>query len=255
MNRALLILPALTLALPLAAEISSKIIAQAAELTSQGTKALDTGDIAKAEQLYQQALKLVPDLPDAHLGLGHILLKAGKNAEALAEYELAQAGYAKIGAQIFALRSDSYQAVRKQVNSLQRQNNDLKAQTGATGTIVPMATQTIINRNDDTLRRLEAIQAPSATAVSEVPGEVFFHIGNARFRLNQVDGAIASWEQCAAKSPKFGAVQINLTVAYWKKGRFDDAKAHLDQAIAMGAPVNPKMKADLEKAAAAAPKP
>ena len=57
---------------------------------------------------------------------------------------------------------------------------------------------------------------------------------------------------CAAKSPKFSMVQNNLTVAYWKKGRFDDAKRALARAQELGFPVNPQFKTDLEQASAAA---
>jgi tetratricopeptide (TPR) repeat protein len=108
----------------------------------------------------------------------------------------------------------------------------------------------------DAVHNLEAVQMPAHTDTKQAPGEIDFYIGNALFRLDRPDEALASWESCATKSPNFALVKINLAVAYWKKGRFDEAKSLLAAAEAQGFPVNPHMKADLESAAAgAAPAP
>jgi len=74
----------------------------------------------------------------------------------------------------------------------------------------------------------------------EAPGEVWFQIGNAQFRLGRLDEAIVSWETCAKKSPKFAQVHVNLAVAYWKQGRFDEARKALARATELGFPVNPR---------------
>lgn len=237
-------------------EISSLSLNKAADLTNQGTKTLDAGEIDKAKGFYEQALKCVPEFPDAHLGMGHILLKQGKVADALAAYERSKVGYGQWGNQILKLRMDNYKAIRRQVDSLRAQISNLADKLRALRSgASPQPIERQIFQTEVSLRRLEAIQAPTPDAVFDVPGEVFFHIGNAQFRLDKVDEAIASWQCCAAKNPKFGAVHINLTVANWKKGRFEDAKAHLAKATELGYLVNPKMKTDLDNAAATAMRP
>ena len=59
----------------------------AAELESaKGDKALRAFDTTSAQTAFAAALKLDPDLPSAHRGLGMVYVLLGKNAEARSEY-------------------------------------------------------------------------------------------------------------------------------------------------------------------------
>jgi len=254
--RNVLILSALLLGSPfrVSGEIPEKDLQKAASQTESGTQAMDKGDLKGAQERFDKALSLVPAFPDALLGVGHLRLKEGKFAEALAAYLKARDAYPELGKAIFNIRVRSYDGVQRQMANYRSSLQALRAQMAGKKSD-PTALERQIAQVEEALRKLQLVQPPTQDTASEAPGEVYFHIGNAHFRLNALDEAILNWETCATRSPAFANVHNNLTVAYWKKGRFDDAKRHLARAAELGFPVNPQMKADLEKAAAAAPKP
>lgn len=240
-----------------AAPVTAQSMQRAASYCDEGVKALNVGDVAKAKSRYEKALGLVPSFPDAHMGMGHVAMKKGQFEEALKEFERAKDSFRELGAAIFDLQVKRFNDTQRQIGSLRDtlrsyQNALVASQRSAAG----RSDTTIIDRQivqiEEAIRRLEAVQMPIREAPHDPPGEVFFHLGNAQFRLGRLDEALASWETCAAKSPKFAMVQNNLTVAYWKKGRFEDARKSLARAEELGFPVDRQMKADLEQAAASA---
>ncbi len=238
-------------AVPAPAETKARDLQRAASSCDLGNKALNAGDVKKAQEHFQKALELVPAYPDAHLGLGNVLMKQGRFAEALKEFETCRDSFGVIGDAIFDLRVQQYQAVQHQLTTYRDGLSTLRTElNSAKGD--PAMVQKEIAEVEDSIGKLEAVEMPTKGTAKEAPGEVWFHIGNAQFRLGRMEDAVASWETCAAKSPKFAQVQVNLAVAYWKKGRFEDAKKALGRAADLGFPVNPQMKADLDKAAAAA---
>lgn len=236
------------------AEISARDLQKAASFSEHGGKILETGDVAKAKAEYEKALVAVASFPDAHLGLGHVAMKEGRFEDALKEYEAAKAGFAELGDAIFDLQVKRYNDTQRQIaslrDSLHNRQTTLNAGRGTGGDNTYVERQ--IAQLEEAIRRLEAVTMPTKDAPRDPPGEVYFHLGNAQFRLNHLDEALAAWETCAIKSPRFPMVRNNLAVAYWKKGRFDEAKASLARAQELGFPINPQLKADLEKAAEAA---
>ena len=242
-----------------AAPASERDIQRAASYSTLGMKSLSIGDVEKARTQYQKALEASPIYPDALMGMGHLAMREGKFQEALDQYQKAKSAFAELGESIFDLRVKRFGDVQRQIASLKdllqaHQNQIMTAQrnplsTGDTNTSRHEREMAVIQ---DSIRNLEAVEAPTHVDAKEPPGEIDFHIGNALFRLDRQDEALAAWQSCAAKSPKFPMVQVNLAVAYWKKARFAEAKAALAKAAELGYPVNPKMKADLEAAAAAA---
>ena len=64
-------------------------------------KALHAGNFSKARIYYDKALKILPNFPEAHLGMGHIAMAEKKYPEALREYELARDGWDDVGDLMF----------------------------------------------------------------------------------------------------------------------------------------------------------
>lgn len=232
------------------ADNTARDLQRAGTYCQAGAKALENGDLEKARSSYTRALALSSVYPDAHLGLGHVLMKESRFEEALKEYLTARDGFAQLGEAIYDLRVQHYRDAQHQINVLRDVLRNYQTLPGASTD--PTTAARRMNETDEEIRKLEAVEAPLPGKGSEPPGEVFFHIGNAQFRLGRLDDALASWETCAQKSPKFALVRINLTVLYWKKGRFDEARKSLARAEELGYPVKPQMKVDLEKAASAA---
>jgi Flp pilus assembly protein TadD len=220
---------------------------------SEGTRLLVANDVAKAKESFTKALTFVPTYPDGHLGMGHVLLREGKFQEALDEYMKARDGYQELGEALLDIQAKRFNDTQRTIATLRDNVRNLQSsQTQNSTRADPSRIDREIATTEDQIRRLEAVQMPMKDKPTEAPGEIYFHMGNAQLRLDRVDDAIASWETCAQKSPTFSMVQNNLAVAYWKKGRFDDARRALARATELGFPVNPQFKADLEKAAAAA---
>lgn len=233
---------------------TEKDLQKATTLTIQGQEALARGELPKAQANFEKALALVPNFPDALLNLGHLQLKEGRFQEALISYGQARDAYPQLGKSIYQLRVRTYDSVQRQIAVLQANISSLRAQA-TSAKADPTAIERQVAQYQESLRKLQGIQPPTEATALEAPGEVYYHLGNAQFRLNKLPEAIAEWETCARKVPDFPTVKVNLCVAYWKLGRFAEAKTQLQLAEALGYPVNPKMKADLEKAEAAAKAP
>jgi len=226
---------------------------RAAGECQEGTKLLMANDVAKAKERFGKALALVPTYPDALLGMGHVDMKEGKYEAALASYEGARDGYRELGESIMDLQAKRFTETQRTIGTLRDNLRNLQsAQTQNSTRADPTQIDRQVATIEDQIRRLEAVEMPSRDKPTEPPGEIYFHMGNAQFRLDRIDDAIASWETCAAKSPRFAMVHNNLAVAYWKKGRLDDAKKALAHAKELGFPVNPQFVADLDKASAGA---
>jgi len=235
-----------------AAPATPRDLQRAASECQEGTKLLMSGDVARAKDRFGKALGLVATYPDAHLGMGHVAMREGRYEDALKEYQQARDGYQELGESILDLQAKRYTETQRTIATLRDNLRNMTSQNAQENARVqPTQLEREVAATEDQIRRLEAVQMPSRDNPTEPPGEIYFHMGNAQFRLDRNDDAIASWETCAAKSPKFGMVHNNLAVVYWKKGRFDDARGAIAHAKQLGFPVNPQFQADLEKAAAA----
>ena len=61
--------------------------------SNQGFLALESGETGKARKLFRRALKLAPELPSAHLGMGNLAMREGRYADAATAYEAERRGY------------------------------------------------------------------------------------------------------------------------------------------------------------------
>jgi tetratricopeptide (TPR) repeat protein len=218
-------------------------IMQASNHCERGFRLLEKWQVDKARASFERALKLVPSYPDGHVGLGHVALNAKQYEAALAEYELARAGYTKLGDQLFNQRLKRYHESRSTINDLKQLLNALES--GQEGD--PTSTQQVfrITAIQVQINTLENLPPPTRETATEPPGEFDFHVGNALARLGRWEEAIEALEACIRKSPEFPAAHNNIALAYWRSGRVEDARTSLVRAEALGFDVNPKFKADL----------
>ena len=61
--------------------------------SDQGFQALENGETGKARKFFRRALKLAPELPSAHLGMGNLAVTEGRYADAAAAYDSERRGY------------------------------------------------------------------------------------------------------------------------------------------------------------------
>ena len=221
----------LMLAAPAAAQTKAEA-ARAAKLCQDGSAKLKAGDVPGAEADYREALKNVPNHPDAFAGLGHAAMKRGDFKAALENYVAAKKAYAEL----VKKRADDADAGYYQKRMAEDQARDDKTQLQN-----PQMHVTDNYRNtqgaalDKRIDENRRADAPGAERRDGVPAEFDFLIGNAQFRLGMLDDARASWEASAAARPDFAPVQLNLAVLALKQRRCDEAKTRLAAAQKLGA--------------------
>ncbi len=220
-----------------------------------GVQALVAGNYTKAREEFDKSLASAPGFPPALLGRGHVEL-AGKNfAEALRDYTAARDGYTAFGDTLQRFEMERYAKTQDEIRQLRDQQRELQNQARGPGSEEGQTTTQInLERTiEQRIQSLEAVQMPTTSGGNEPPGDVYFHIGNALFRLERYDEARVEWETCARKSEKFPLVRNNLAVVYLKAGRIDDARRAVAEAESLGMTVNPALKAEIERRAAARP--
>jgi tetratricopeptide (TPR) repeat protein len=201
----------------------------------------------------------MPNLPDAHVGLGHLAMRERRFEDALSEYRQADTGAKELGSLLQTLETDRFSKSRDELERLRAEHVMLAAEASRNemrgGTEVP--TSSGLNAGqvergraevESRIRNLETMTPPAATSPEEVRADVLFFQGNALFNLKRTDEAISVWEDAAGRMRKFAPIHNNLAVAYWMVGRLADAKASLKRAEDLGFKVNPRFKADLETA-------
>jgi tetratricopeptide (TPR) repeat protein len=218
-------------------------IEKAAKYAERGMRELEAANAGRAEQFFDKSIRLVPEYPDAHLGLGHLAMQAGDVGKALTEYETARDGYAVLGNRLLDIMRTRYREQKNKIPDLKQQIALIQS-----GEIRLTENERRIKISDleMTIRDLEAMSEPSVKTVAEPPGEVFFRIGIALAKLGRWEEAVVSLEACTARSPTFAQAYSNLALAYWKTGRHDDALSSLDKAEDLGLEINPRFRSDIE---------
>ena len=98
---------ALAAAIPAAAaapaekQLSSRRFHEAIAHCRSGDEALRHGELSRASEQFEKALAIVPDFPEAYMGLGHIALVRRDYAAALGAYTRARDAYGRIGQQLY----------------------------------------------------------------------------------------------------------------------------------------------------------
>jgi tetratricopeptide (TPR) repeat protein len=217
---------------------------QANKLSAKGANALEAGNLGKARELYTRAVEVVPSFPQAQLGLGHLEMRRREFGRALTAYEAAHDGFLMMGHEIYVGELERYERAQEKVIQLRREL--ARVQQMAANRVDPSAyVQQRIAELERVILQLENVERPDSAMADRVPGEVHFYIGNALMNLERIDEAIEAWETCARKTPAFALVHNNLAVAYWKKGRIDDALEEIDRAQRLGLEVHPNLRVDI----------
>ena len=245
-------------------EVQDRVLAKASVIVARGDQALNAGNLKKAEQQYARALDLLPDLPEAHVGMGRVFMRRGSFEEARAAFREAERCYRAESANLVQLRARRYEEAQERASDLHRRSNILKFNIDRLEALLGesdgrseqrQAEQlavllTEVRQLDEEVRRLEQLSPPEPLAEDGVPGELFFHLGNALNNLDRMDEAVEAWESCVARSPDFPPVYVNLAAAYWVLERPRDAWSCVERAESLGLEVHPDLRRSLEEALA-----
>ncbi len=216
-------------------------------------KAYQTGlDLMRAEswdeaaEQFKIATSHDPYMLMAFYNLGQCRMADKRYVEAAAAYKAAQDAYKTMGAlsekergRLNRERRDEMDEIRdslKRVDQMKFQNPD----------------QMRI-KLEDRLRTLEGMEFKNTAVEQPIPAEFRLALGSAYFRQNKLAEAEAEYRAALEVNPKLGPAHNNLAVICLMTGRPDQAATELGLAEKNGVAVNPRLKADIEKAQAAKP--
>lgn len=244
-------------------EANERALRQAMGYSQRAMRALEKGNGTRAAEDFKRALEQVPELPDAHAGIGHVAMQQRRFEDALVAYRRAQEAYRRFATEKVGMAQDRYartrdrlQYVEDQRNAVEQEQRRAQVRGGSiTGGAAPSEGRLQRQRleYEQEIARLESqtqtVPALEADA-SEPPAAYYFYEANALFNLKRNDEAIAAWKIAVERDPAYGVAYNNLAVAYWMTGRLEDARASLARADQLGFKVNPSFRADLEKSIA-----
>ena len=225
------------------AELTPGEVDAALKHVLRADEALRSGDVEKAEQLYEKALRNIDSLPEAQIGLGHIAMREARFEKALYHYQSAREGYGELTEQLLQFRSRRYTNAQQQIVSTQ--DTILQLQNPATSR---GDARYQVSKLENRMAMLQGVRAPTGDHDQEAPGEIYFFIGNAFYRLNRLEQAVEAWETCRELAPEFGPNHNNLALAYWIQGRPLQARRSLQRAERSRFPVDPAFKAKVDAA-------
>jgi tetratricopeptide (TPR) repeat protein len=237
------VLLALAAALPAASaaavekQLSSRKFHEAITHCRSGDEALGRGELSRASEQFEKALAIVPEFPEAYMGLGHIALVRRDYAAALGSYTRARDAYERIGQQLYEHRLQRKGQAGIEIQSRRDDIMNLTKilQGGA-------ALESRIREIEREISYFDRMDSPRDDHRATTPADVYFFRGNALFHLDRLEEAVADWEEASRRAPDFGPVYNNLALAYWKLGQRDRAQAALARAEQLGVPVHPDFK-------------
>lgn len=227
------------------AEPSARQLRLARNYSVQAERALRVGNLSTAERHLTRALEAVPGFSPAHLGLGHVALARQRYAEALDSYRAALDGFAETTRLILAFEGRRYGEASRRVQALY---DEIQYLLSPASKFPPTWIARRVREAQTEIHRLESLPQPDGMAVESPPGEIHFFVGNALFHLARFDEALDEWERCREQRPAFALVYNNLAVAYWMRGRLEDARSSVERAEALGFRVSAEFRAELTAA-------
>ena len=209
-------------------------------------------DLMKAEQWdqaaeeFKAATALDPHMVMAWYNLGQCRMAEKRYVEAVAAYKSTQEAYTNLGA---LSEKERARLARERRDEMDEIRDSLK-RVDQTKYSNP---EQLRIRLEDRLRMLESMEFKNAPNGQPIPAEFRLALGSAYFRQNKLAEAEAEYRAALEVNPKLGPVHNNLAVICLMTGRADEAAAELQLAEKNGVAVNPRLKADIEKARAAKP--
>lgn len=214
--------------------------------TSKAEKLFKKEDYAKAEDLFRQAIDIEPLLPTAHLGLGATLVALKRFPEALEALEMAEEKYVawdhSLAEAELQQRQEAFRASQEFDTFLGTKRPGASTGAQATTGVVQNVASRLETEQHLTVRRWDLQQ------IQRIPPQIFYLEGVAHLRLGQPEEGIEALRICLALDQSHGLSHYNLAVALFGIGEAQEAKSHLDSAVAAGVEPNPQFVADLEKA-------
>ncbi|MGA2602903.1 MAG: tetratricopeptide repeat protein [Verrucomicrobiia bacterium] len=182
----------LLLAFSVALNLLASVERSAESDNDLGMQLQGAGQVQEAIRQYEQALRLYPDLADAHINLGTAMLQSGRIQEAIGHYE-----------QALRIKPD-----------LPKGHNDFGLALQQMGRV-----QEAIGHYDQALR------------LKPDYAEAHNNVGVALQQVGRVQEPIEHWEEALRIKPDYAEAHNNLGAALMGRGEVPEAIQHYEQAL------------------------
>jgi len=219
--------------------------------TAKGDALVEKTEYAGAEKQYRSAIATEPQLPTAYMGLAKALVGQQRYEEALAALEQAEKRYVEWEQAVQLGEMQKQQISERQLLSLRDTQAAASDRTSgptieasSTGKPLPgQLTAAKLESEHFLFRENRALEA-----VDAIPAQVFYLEGISYLRTNRRALGIEALEVCLAIDSRHQLAHYSLAVALFTRGYFEEAKSHLDAAVAGGVEPHAGFVADLERA-------
>lgn len=216
---------------------------------AKAEKHLDKSKYVEAEKHFRRAIATEPQIATAHLGLGRALVGQHRYAEALVVLAEAEKRFVEWEQAIQIADLVKRQVGERELQSVKDiqaaisdRGNALSGSAPRTPNDTARATPRTIKAEKFLVRERREMQGFEA-----IPAQVFYLQGVSYLRTNQRSQGIDALETCLLVDNQHELAHYNLAVARFTIGDVDEARAHLDVAIARGVEPHATFVEDLER--------
>jgi tetratricopeptide (TPR) repeat protein len=210
----------------------------------KGEERLRAERYEEAAAEFQKAVAIYPSFVLAHYGLGQSQMALKRYEEAVTAFSAARDAYYKMA----SLKMDDQLSA---LEASQRALDGYRNLTGIEGGSGRTANKGVAERLN-VLRDLEQVKKLD-DGTPQPPAEISLALAGAHFRSGNLVEAEKENKNALRANPNFGQAHNNLAVLYMMGGKVPEAQAELSLAEKSGFTINPKLKEELERRAAAAP--
>src|SRR5262245_17663336 len=212
----------------------------------KGMKLLSGERDAEAEAELQEAVKIFPQLVEAHIQLGGISMKRGNFTQGLERYQAARQSLSDLQGLRHAQEMERQRRLQESMDLLRERIADLRRSQRTSD----------VGRIQEETVRLEKLQREKSFAqpAPETPFNPVIHflLGTALMKLERFDEAREEFSQALVLKPDFGEAHNNLAVLDFYRREYPKCWEHVHSAEAAGVRVDPMFRAEL---AALSPEP
>ena len=234
-----------------AATIGKDRLRLARSHAAKGDKLVKQTEYVGAEKKFRSAIEVEPMLPSAYLGLGKALVGQQRYGEALAVLEEAEKRYVQWEQMIQIGQMQKQQLAERQLQSVRDVQAAVSDKSGILAGSAPEPGQAAPGQL--TQQKLEAEkflfrENREMEGFRAIPSQVFYLEGISYLRTNRRALGIEALRVCLTINNRHELAHYNLAVALFTRGDIEDAKTHLDAAVAGGVEPHKGFVVDLERA-------
>ncbi len=189
---------------------------------------------------FQKAVTLRPAFVLAHYGLGQAQMGRRRYPEAVLAFTASRDAFFKLA----SLKAGDRMRALDVSQRMQDEVKDLSGVDARSGRSAG------VNQRLNVLRDLEQLKR-SEGGDPEPPAEISLALAGAWFRQGELEEAERENRNAIRAKSDYGQAHSNLAVICLMTGRVPEARAELEKAEKTGFAVNPNLKAELERRAAA----